>query len=907
MKRSWLEWGWWALALPGFVAGAAPASEQATAAAAPGQQQLHRASPDWRDQVLYFVLTDRFADGDPTNNDQGAGVFDPRDHRRYSGGDLRGLTARLDYIRGMGATGVWITPPVANQWWDPLTGYGGYHGYWARHFKQVDEHLGTLGDYKRLSHELHRRDMLLVQDIVLNHTGNFFGYGQGWRADEPTADHLRNAGSLPSVAPTQAPFHLNDPRRGEDRQAGIYHWTPAVNDYGNRWQELHFQMSGLDDLNTANAQVRRALRDSYGFWVREVGVDAFRVDTAFYVPTDFLVDFLHSAEPEAPGLLEVARRTGREDFLVFGEGFGIDQAFQDQQARKIEGYMSAPDGSPVLPGMLNFPLYGALGDVFARGRPPAELAHRIRQTMALHARPHLMPSFVDNHDVDRFLAGGSEAGLRQALLAMFTLPGIPVVYYGTEQGFTAPRASMFAAGWGSGGRDHFDTQAPLYRHIAELAALRREHRLFSRGVPTVLQAGEARPGVIAWRMAYAGRSALVVMNTADAPALLAPLPLGLPPGARLAARFSSAGPTLALQADAQGRVAARLPARASAVYLLDEALTASPADPAGGGAAHSLASPRIDALPEDASPENALSGDFSTSGTAPGARSVRLVLDGHWDGAQQEAVDSSGRWQALVSTDGLADTRGEHTLVVVRDDGDHGGAHAAGARDAAWPVIASEPLRFRLQRPWRVLAEVDDPAGDDHGPGGLYVYPTDPSWGPNRQMDLRRLTLSARGGALKLSLQMQRMTRSWSPANGFDHVAFTVFIELPGQPGGSRVMPLQNAELPAGMRWQRRLRVHGWSNALFSDAGASATQEGTPVAAAATLQVDAEQHTLHLVLPAQALGSPTSLSGVRVLVNTWDYDGGYRALSPQPGAYSLGGGLASGPRWMDAIGPVLLP
>jgi glycosidase len=874
-----------------LCAALAPLHAAASTAAQNNTLQLHRPSPDWRDQVLYFVLTDRFADGDPSNNDQGAGEFDPADRRRYSGGDLRGLTQRLDYIRGLGATGLWITPPVANQWWDPKTGYSGYHGYWARHFKQLDPHMGTLADYRQLSHELHRHDMVLVQDIVLNHTGNFFGYGSGWRADDPTADYQPNPGSTPTAAPTQAPFDLNDPRRAADRAAGTYHWTPNVADYGSRAQELNYQMSGLDDLNTENVVVRRALRDSYSYWIREVGVDAFRIDTAFYVPPELFVDFLHSRDPDAPGVAEVARRTGRNHFHVFGEGFGIDQPFQDEQARKVERYMTAPDGTPVLPGMLNFPLYGALGDVFARGRPPAELAHRIRQTMALHARPHLMPSFVDNHDVDRFLAGGSEAGLRQALLALFTLPGIPVVYYGTEQGATQQRASLFAGGWGSGGRDRFDTQAPLYRHIAELAKLRRDNRLFSRGQPTVLQAGAAEAGALAWRMDHEGQAALVVMNTADTPALLHPLDLGLAAGARLPPRFSSPGASQPLRVDAQGRVAALLPARASAVYLLDEVRPPS-------GVAGSDKQPRIDPLPADD-----VNGDFSASGTAPGAAAVRLVLDGRWMQAQRVSVGTNGRWQAQVQTVGLADTTGLHALVAVRAD--------AAGDPTAMPsmnteLLASEPAQFRLTRRWQTLAEVADPAGDDHGPDGRTRYPTDPSWGDNRQMDLRRVSVATAGGALKLSLQMQRLTQLWSPANGFDHVAFTVYVELPGQAGGSRVMPLQNADLPAGMRWHRRLRVHGWSNALFSADGASSTNEGTPVAPAATLSVDRATHTLHLVLPAQAMGSPGDLRGARVYVTTWDYDGGYRALAPEAGPFTLGGGTADGPKVMDDCGPITL-
>ncbi|QSX79338.1 alpha-amylase family glycosyl hydrolase [Agrilutibacter solisilvae] len=101
-------------------------------------------SPDWRDQVVYFVMLDRFDDGDRGNNDQGGGEYDPADPARYSGGDLAGVTRRLDYIAGLGATAVWVTPPVAHQWWSRVSRYGGYHGYWAQDFSRVDPHFGTL-------------------------------------------------------------------------------------------------------------------------------------------------------------------------------------------------------------------------------------------------------------------------------------------------------------------------------------------------------------------------------------------------------------------------------------------------------------------------------------------------------------------------------------------------------------------------------------------------------------------------------------------------------------------------------------------------------------------------------------------------------------------------------------------
>lgn len=884
----------------------------ATGAAAAGALAaapvLHVPSPDWRDQVLYFALTDRFDDGDPSNNDQGAGEFDPTQRSRYSGGDLAGLTRRLDYLRGLGATGLWLTPPVANQWTDPAGNYTGYHGYWAEHFMRVDRHQGTLADYQRLSRALHARGMVLVQDIVVNHTGNFFHHGPGWDPADPARSWQPNTGTRPVAAPSQAPFHLNDPRRARDRAAAIYHWTPPVADYTDRRQELDFQMSGLDDLNTENPAVRRALRQSYGHWIRAAGVDAFRVDTAFYVPPAFFVDFLHARDPQAPGIAHVARATGRQDFHVFGEGFGIDRPFEDVQARKIEAYMTGADGRPVLPGMLNFPLYGALNDVFARGRPPAELGHRITQTLRLHARPHRMANFLDNHDVDRFLAGGTEPGLRQALLAMFTLPGIPVIYQGTEQGFREVRASMFARGWGSGGRDHFDTSAPMYRHIAGLAALRREHRLFSRGVPEVLHADGARTGAIVWRTTHEGKAALVALNTSPGESLVEQLAVG-GPGARLQGVYALEGTAPALVADAQGRLSLRLPPGSGFVWRLEAAngpaataaasststRAAAPATTGSGispdpspdrsPAARSLP-PRIDPLPGEA-----LGGDFAVSGQAEPGRSLRLVVDGDLSLARTVQAGPDGRWQAEVDTSTMTDAATRHRVSVFDP--------ASGQ--------ASAPQGFRVERAWRVLVDREDPAGDDTGPDGRYRYPTDPGWGENRQLDLRRIQVAGAGGALKLSLGMHRLTQSWNPANGFDHVAFTVFIELPGQPGGATVMPLQDATLPAGLRWHRRLRLHGWSNTLFTPEGASATSEGTPAAPAAALQVDRATHTVHLTLSPAALGGLRSLSGARLWVTTWDWDGGYRALTPEPASHGFGGGRAGSPRWMDASDVIVIP
>jgi glycosidase len=846
------------------------------AAACSAQAQsprLHVPSPDWRDQVIYFVMTDRFADGDPRNNDQGVGGFDPTRNERYNGGDLAGLQSKLGYIQGLGATAVWLTPPVKNQWYDPQLGYYGYHGYWAQHFKQVDEHLGTLADYRRLSRELHRRGMVLVQDIVVNHVGNYFDYTAAWDAADPARGYVPNPRSRPTAAPTQWPFSLNDPRRARDRATGAYHWTPPLVDTANADQERRFQMSGLDDLNTTSPLVRRALRDSFGWWIREAGVDAFRVDTAFYVEPAFFDDFMHSKDPAAPGMVEAARRTGRRDFFVFGEGFGIDKPGEDTLARRIESYATAPDGRPRMGGMLNFPLYGALVDAFARGAPAAVLADRIARMQRVHRDIHRMVSFIDNHDVDRWLAGGSVASMKQALLAVMTLPGVPVLYYGTEQGFTEQRAAMFAAGYGSGGRDRFDTASPLYRYTADVVALRRVNPIFSRGRPVVLQAASGGPGALAWQTTHEGRSALVVFNTSEQPLLIEGLQLDAAPGTRLEPLFAIEGAAPALRVPADGRLALTLPPRGAAVWRLAEG------GPAGEAA--TAPPPAIDPLPlaEGA----AATGDFDITGRARPSETLRIVVDGDLARAAAVTADDQGRWRARVDTRRMIEPAAEHRVVALRE--------TAGAPQA------SAARSFRAALPWRTLLDQADPEGDDLGPEGRYRYPTHASF-ERGQMDVTRVRVEQAGAALRVTMTMKAHSRVWGPPNGFDHVAFSIFVQLPGREGGERAMAELDGPLPEGFAAHLRLRAHGWSNALFA--------QGRAVTPGASITSDAAARTVSFTIPAAALGDPATLSGARLYVTTWDYDGGFRALAPEAGPFIFGG-AAGGPKWMDAVGPLTLP
>lgn len=871
------------------------------AEAAPPKLKLHVPSPDWRDQIIYFLMTDRFEDGNPQNNDQGAGEFDPKQSARYSGGDLAGVQKRLNYIQGLGATAVWITPPVANQWWNGS--YGGYHGYWASDFKRVDPHVGTLKDYQKLSDALHRRGMYLVQDIVLNHMGDFFSYKNAAPEStekDPTQGYALNAQSVPMKAPLQKPFNQNDPRNPEHRKAGIYHWTPDVVNYNDRLQELNYQMAGLDDLNSENSLVRRALRDSYGYWIRKVGVDAFRLDTAFYVPPEAIQDFLYAKDPKQPGMRLVAQQTGRKDFLTFGEGFGIDKAGETQQMKKIEAYVRDAKGAPVMQGMLNFPLYGSVSDVMARGHTTQELAERIRQNMQIHSDPHRMPSFLDNHDVDRFLKGGSELALRQSLALIMTLPGIPTLYYGTEQGFKEQRAAMFAKGYGSGGLDHFNQQAPLYTYTRSLTTLRKQHQVFSRGVPTILREDAAGPGVLAYRMDHGNQSAWVVFNTAEQPVLLDRLELfkgwqNTTKPAALKGVWGVEGaqfkrPTEFRMADtaADGHaVNLLLPPRSTQIWI-DEGQPGTRSLHVANIAAKSKTElPQWPSnMPDKMAQDFELQGEWSLPQAA--TTELILVVNGQLNNAKAVEWLSPTQWHLRVDTSAWADASDQRLSLVVRDS------------KTQRVLAVSEPRFLRFEKQWTLVSEVVDPKGDDRGPLGTYVYPTDPSYYPGIY-DIESMQVWRAQKSIRLKLKMGALSQSWNPANGFDHVVFTVFIGLPNGANSLQVMPMQQDQLPSGMHWHFRLRTHGWSNAMFSTKGASANTEGQPLLESAKLKVDAKAQTIQFDLPASLLSHLPDLKGLQIVVNTWDYDSGYRKLSQQGGTHNVGGGNADQPLWMDIV------
>ncbi len=556
-------------------------------------------APLTREQ-FYFVMTDRFANADPTNDagglngDRLATGLDPSDWGFFHGGDLSGIIEKLDYIEGLGTTAIWLTPSFANK---PVQGEGanasaGYHGYWVTDFTRIDPHLGTNEEMKELIDAAHARGMKVFFDIITNHTADVVTYEEGQfsyisKEAEPYRDADGNA--FDDVD------YVNSPDFPELDAAVSFPYTPVVapdevaaktpawlNDvtlYHNRGDSTFSGESstygdfvGLDDLFTEHPTVQQGMQDIYNTWV-DLGIDGFRIDTVKHVNLGFWQEF-------SPALMDHAASIGNDDFFMFGEVYDGNPA-----------YLSTFTTAGRLPSTLDFGFQGQAVAVTngAATQALADLYAGDDYYTDADSNAYSLPTFLGNHDMGRvgYFVGGDLAKARFAHQLMYTLRGQPVVYYGDEQGFTgtggdkAARHDMFASqvadynddpvmGGSAGSADRYDTSAPLYGAISTLAALREAHPALADGAQVARYASDSA-GIFAVSRIDAGanREYLVVANNAGAP-MTASFDTYTNNG-----RFESIyGGGSALRADQQGTVSVEVPAMSVRVFRANRAMSA---------------------------------------------------------------------------------------------------------------------------------------------------------------------------------------------------------------------------------------------------------------------------------------------------------------------------------------------
>jgi len=521
------------------------------------------------DEVVYFVLPDRFDNGDLSNDSGGiAGGrlqngLDPTSKGFYHGGDLKGILNRLDYIQGLGATALWVGPIFKNK---PVQGApgqesAGYHGYWITDFTRVDPHFGTNADFKALVDAAHRRGMKVYMDIVVNHTADVIQYAEcptsscryrsiadypytrqggvlnapineGFAGDDAAHQTTSNFAKLTTpnwaYTPTipRAELHIKVP---EWLNNPIYYHNRGDSTFRGE-NSSYGDFVGLDDLFTEHPRVVSGFIEIYGKWIDDFGIDGFRIDTAKHVNPEFWQQFV-------PAILARAKARGIPNFHIFGEvgTSSFDTGFLPRYSRVDK-----------LPSVLDFELFQAVQAVVARGAP-TEMLNQVFASDVLweggEATARRLPTFVGNHDNGRLAMevrksnphASDDEQSRRVLLGyamIMTLRGVPVIYYGDEQGFVGhggdqdAREDMFGSKVASyndnrllgttatTAQPRFDPHHPFYTALSDLAALRATTPALRRG-DQITRASSETAGLFAVSRKQAGvvGETLVVFNT----------------------------------------------------------------------------------------------------------------------------------------------------------------------------------------------------------------------------------------------------------------------------------------------------------------------------------------------------------------------------------------------------------
>src|SRR4051794_39112760 len=491
------------------------------------------------DEDFYFVMADRFQNGDTANDTGGLGSdrlvsgFDPTAKGFYHGGDLKGLASELDYIQGLGTDSIWLTPSFKNKAVQLEDGpSAGYHGYWITDFTQIDPHLGTNDDLRALIDAAHARGMKVYFDIITNHTADVIGYQQGARQPYVSKDvspYRTAAGtpfddrdyagrrSFPALSTTTS-FPYTPVLEPGEENLKVPAWLNDVTLYHNRGDttftgedSTYGDFFGLDDLFTEHPRVVRGMIDIYKTWVEDFGIDGYRIDTMRHVNDEFWRQF-------GPEVLEFARAHGKSEFFMFGEVADASQPYTSHFTTTLP-----------MQAIIDFPFQAAAQNFAADSGPAERLADFFADDdwyTDEDSNAYQLPTFLGNHDmgrIGRFVSvanpGASEAELlardRLAHELMYFSRGNPVIYYGDEQGFTGDggdqlaRQDMFPSRVAEYNDDdllgtdattaqsNFDRRHPLYRLIARLARVTRDHPALRNGTQQHRYASDG-PGIYAF-------------------------------------------------------------------------------------------------------------------------------------------------------------------------------------------------------------------------------------------------------------------------------------------------------------------------------------------------------------------------------------------------------------------------
>ena len=502
-----------------------------------GPAPQHRLTPspeDWRDCWIYFLMVDRF--NNPARPP--LGVFDAK-FGGFQGGTIEGMRQKLDYLKALGVGAVWFTPVLKNcQFLEGRPDEGTYHGYGIQNFLEIDPRLAS--DHQHPGEELrlfvddaHAKGIYVIFDIVLNHTGDVFAYPSGsqapfsdtaydpvrWRdeagnarVDWTVAEAIPNPARDAAVYPDELRRNEFFRRQGTPRPGG----SETIGDFAS-----------LKQLLTTNHELGNVLISSFQYLIAAYDIDGFRIDTLKYLDQDFALRFGNA-------IREFALSVGKKNFFTYGEVYDDEQKISQYIGRNVSvsGDMVGVDAS------LDFPLFFRLPSVLKGTLPPSDVINMYqerkvveRDIISSHGEAtRFFVTFLDNHDQhsrfhyrDPLDPSRFDDQTSMAVACLFALPGIPCLYYGTEQGLHGNGDSdqcVREALWGK--PQAFDANHPFYIGIQRLTQVRNEQpalrygRFYFRPISgNGMQFGVSTfvGGVLAFSRVLNDQEVVVVANT----------------------------------------------------------------------------------------------------------------------------------------------------------------------------------------------------------------------------------------------------------------------------------------------------------------------------------------------------------------------------------------------------------
>ena len=469
---------------------------------------------DWRDEIVYQVVLDRFERNEDTPSYQpGDNLTLGREGDQgwhFQGGTLRGLARRLDYIQNLGVTSIWVSCPLKQRAVEQT-----YHGYAIQDFLDVDPRFGTTGDFRALVDAAHDRGMHVILDVVIDHVGDVFMYPE---ADKPDGGDVMYDGGkrygfggwydgygkeAKDFSPDDAMWPVEFQDINAFARVGA---MDPMNASAAEAKDGDFM--SLKKLDLTNPHILRAVINCYKYWIAVVDVDGFRIDALRHVRHPAASDFIHA-------IREYALSIGKINFLQVGEVADTDEEMRRYIGTNVElrhggdhDPQSDPDANadyPRLDAVIDFELHRRLIPVLLGERPAIDLHDLYEKRRDFYrdygrsGRYYL--SYLENHDEggrDRYRLlfgtheqtpdgydrpGGDPRLAELASCVLLASMGIPCLYYGTEQGFDGGgeadyfvREAMFGGKWGpfeTTGQSFFDEEHPIYARIAKIAEVRK--------------------------------------------------------------------------------------------------------------------------------------------------------------------------------------------------------------------------------------------------------------------------------------------------------------------------------------------------------------------------------------------------------------------------------------------------